>query len=141
MIKKTKFIHVDDGGYTVGYGKPPKATQFRKGETGNSKGRPPRTAYEEDDFPVRKFMMEPMSVKLDGKKQNITRLDALLIKLFGQAINGNVASIRLLIHSTGGLKDFREEWKRVKTQADLDCIEDVAREAEKWFPEKPKRKN
>ena len=27
-------------GYKVGYGKPPKATQFRKGKSGNPRGRP-----------------------------------------------------------------------------------------------------
>ena len=29
-----------DRDYDVGYGKPPKATRFRKGQTGNPKGRP-----------------------------------------------------------------------------------------------------
>jgi len=28
------------GGYKVGYSKPPKATQFRKGRSGNPRGRP-----------------------------------------------------------------------------------------------------
>ena len=29
-------------GYAVGYGKPPKATQFKKGQSGNPKGRAKR---------------------------------------------------------------------------------------------------
>jgi hypothetical protein len=30
----------DDPGYEVGYGKPPQSTQFKKGKSGNPKGRP-----------------------------------------------------------------------------------------------------
>ena len=32
----------DGRGYEVGYGKPPKATRFKKGQSGNPKGRPRR---------------------------------------------------------------------------------------------------
>lgn len=31
---------LDDRDYDVGYGKPPKRTQFKKGKSGNPKGRP-----------------------------------------------------------------------------------------------------
>ena len=31
---------VSMSGYKVGYGKPPKATQFKKGKSGNPRGRP-----------------------------------------------------------------------------------------------------
>ena len=29
----------------VGYGKPPRRTRFRKGQSGNPRGRPPRTGF------------------------------------------------------------------------------------------------
>jgi Family of unknown function (DUF5681) len=34
------FQEFDVGSYKVGYGKPPKATQFKRGRSGNPKGRP-----------------------------------------------------------------------------------------------------
>src|SRR5581483_10757384 len=141
MSKPTKIVHLeeDEGqktdGYEVGYAKPPKATQFKKGQSGNPRGRRPRTAYEEDDFPIRSYMLEPVPVTIGGKQQKITRYDVLLMKLVSQAMNGNLGSARLLIQATGGLKDVREEWKRQKTQADQDAIEQVLREADAWFGE------
>ena len=30
----------DEGGYEVGYGKPPRDTRFQRGQSGNPKGRP-----------------------------------------------------------------------------------------------------
>ena len=38
--KKTKGALVVRPGYEVGYGKPPKGTQFKAGQSGNPKGRP-----------------------------------------------------------------------------------------------------
>lgn len=133
MAKKTKLIHVGDDDYTVGYGRPPKATQFPKGVSGNREGRKRRTAYEEDEAPIRKFMMELKRVKIGGKWQWVARYELLMMKLYEQAMAGNPTATRQLIQASGGYKDFREEYKRQVTQADLEAMEEVSREAEKWL--------
>ncbi len=66
MSKERKIIHLDDDAYSVGYCKPPKTSQFKKGQSGNPRGRKHRVSYEEDDFPIRKFMLEFVPVKIDG---------------------------------------------------------------------------
>jgi hypothetical protein len=38
--------HADSATYDVGYGKPPRRTQFRKGQSGNPGGRPRRESVE-----------------------------------------------------------------------------------------------
>ena len=133
MTKQTKIIQMDDNDeYKVGYGKPPKTTRFKKGQSGNPNGRKPRVAYEEDDFPIRRFMMELMEVKLKGKKEKMTRFDVLLMTLIQKALSGCFKSLKLLIQESGGLKAFREEWKRQKNQADQEMIDQVWRDAEHW---------
>lgn len=37
---KALAIRPNDTGYEVGYGKPPKSTRFKKGQSGNPGGRP-----------------------------------------------------------------------------------------------------
>ena len=44
MAKRTEPTDKEsDGGYEVGYGKPPKHTQFEPGQSGNPRGRPKGT--------------------------------------------------------------------------------------------------
>lgn len=43
MAKRKRSSGSRSGGYDVGYGKSPKETQFRKGQSGNPKRRPKRS--------------------------------------------------------------------------------------------------
>jgi hypothetical protein len=139
MSKETKFHHVGDDAsnagdeFEVGYGRPPKSRQFKKGQSGNRKGRKPRAAYEEDDFPIRRYMMDPIKVKIGGKTQLVTKLEALLMRLVAQAMGGCIRSAKLLIEQSGGLKDFREEWKRQKSGAALEMVDEVLKMADSWL--------
>ncbi|SHN87804.1 DUF5681 domain-containing protein [Bradyrhizobium erythrophlei] len=137
MTKKVKFHHIEDDAENpgdedkVGYRKPPKHSRFRRGQSGNPRGRP-RVAYEKDDFPVRRFMMEPVEVTRKGKKEQVTTYEAILMRLAAKALAGDSASAKLLLKHTGGLKDFREEWKRVMTEADMKMIEMVREASNAW---------
>ncbi|SHN82508.1 DUF5681 domain-containing protein [Bradyrhizobium erythrophlei] len=137
MTKKVKFHHIEDDAENpgdeekVGYCKPPKHSRFRRGQSGNPKGRP-RVAYEEDDFPVRRFMMEPVEITRKGKKEQVPTYEAILMRLGTKALSGDDASAKLLLKYTGGLKDFREEWKRVMTEADMKMIEMVREASNAW---------
>ncbi len=60
--------------YDVGYGKPPKATQFKKGQTGNSGGRPRKKETEGID--VISVIEQPISVTIDGAKRSMQPYEA-----------------------------------------------------------------
>ena len=49
----------------VGYRRPPKASQFKKGQTGNPGGRPKKRGT--SDFDLDKLLDRPMTVKIDGQ--------------------------------------------------------------------------
>ena len=83
------------GDYAVGYGQPPKATQFQPGQSGNPAGRP-RGRPSLDEL----FLEEAarvVKVKVGNKIEHIDRDRALLRKLFDMALLGKVQAIQLVI--------------------------------------------
>ena len=55
--------------YEVGYKKPPKATQFKKGQSGNSRGRPPRAKDNAELF--NKILDEKVSITDNGRLRQL----------------------------------------------------------------------
>jgi hypothetical protein len=83
------------GDYPVGYGRPPSATQFQPGQSGNPAGRP-RGRPSLDEL----FLEEAarvVKVKVGDKIEHIDRDRALLRKLFDMALLGKVQAIQLVI--------------------------------------------
>jgi Family of unknown function (DUF5681) len=97
-MSEKKFIHVEEDGYRVGYGKPPKHTQFKKGQSGNPRGRgsKSRVPYEEDEFPLRRMMMEPVVVTINGKKEKLPRYEVVMMSIANKAMAGDHKSQKLL---------------------------------------------
>lgn len=86
--------------YDVGYKKPPKQHQFKKGKSGNPKGRPKKPPKPDipDDFQelFANALIEPVTVKKNGKQCQITKNELLVQKLINDAISGS-ATIRIQI--------------------------------------------
>jgi hypothetical protein len=70
--------------YDVGYGKPPKATQFKKGQTGNSGGRPRKK--ETKGIDVISVIEQPISVTIDGAKRSMQPYEAGVRQLTRRAL-------------------------------------------------------
>jgi hypothetical protein len=83
------------GGYDVGYRKPPKATQFKKGQSGNPKGRP--KGSKNFGTQVASTFSRKISVHEKGKERRITMAEAILLKLSARAIAGDMAAVRAAI--------------------------------------------
>ncbi len=136
MSKEEKIhLHIgddDEDDYQVGYGKPPRHSQFKRGQSGNPRGRKPRVAYEEDDLPFRRYMMEPAIARINGKKMHVRKFETVLFKLYQKAMEGDFRSIKLLIEQTGGFKEFREEHKRQMTEASRKMVDEILKMANTW---------
>jgi|GEM_PF-1269614 len=74
--------------YEVGYGKPPKGTQFEKGRSGNPKGRPKGSRNK--GLIIRNIMDRKVAVRENGKDRKITVFEALTEKMVAKALNGSM---------------------------------------------------
>lgn len=59
--------------YKVGYGRPPKEHQFRKGQSGNPKGRPQKKGIETVD--VLGILDESVDVRVNGKRRRLSSFE------------------------------------------------------------------
>jgi hypothetical protein len=82
------------GSYGVGYGKPPKNTQFKKGQSGNPKGRPKGTFNLATV--LGKALRERVVVNENGQRRTITKLEAAAKQLVNKAASGDLTALRQL---------------------------------------------
>ena len=74
--------------YKVGYGKPPKATQFKRGHSGNPKGRPKGSRNLASDLAAE--LGEQITVREEGQPRRISKQRALIKSLMARALQGDV---------------------------------------------------
>jgi Family of unknown function (DUF5681) len=72
----------------VGYGRPPKATQFKPGKSGNPKGRPKGSLNLVSDLAAE--LGEQITVREDGRTRRISKQRALIKSLLAKGIQGEV---------------------------------------------------
>ncbi len=73
--------------YEVGYGKPPKKTRWKKGQSGNSEGRP--KGVKNMETVVRQEAYSKINVKEGGKTYELTKVEALMKRMMAKGIQGD----------------------------------------------------
>ena len=81
--------------YEVGYKKPPKAGQFKKGNSGNPKGRP--KGSENLTTVIRRELLRPMRILENGRKRTVPRLGAVVAAAAAKAVSGDTKAAKLLL--------------------------------------------
>lgn len=82
---------------SVGYGKPPKSGQFKKGRSGNPKGRPKGPDQRMSPaYLFWKVANEDVPIEVNGDRLMMTRLEALFRMLQNLALSKNASAARLL---------------------------------------------
>lgn len=81
--------------YDVGYGKPPKASQFKTGQSGNPKGRP--KGSKSLTSKALEMYHKPVTVLRNGKATKISMIDAVHAKLLANAAKGDLKAMKLAL--------------------------------------------
>lgn len=81
--------------YDVGYGKPPKHSQFKSGQSGNPKGRP-KGAKNLKTY-LHQEAMTIVEYKENGQIQKASKLKILVMQLFSESLKGKSASQKAIL--------------------------------------------
>ena len=82
--------------HTVGYGKPPQASRFRKGQSGNPKGRPP--GAKGLTTLARKVLDAKLLVRTARGEEYLPRIEIGLLKLVEKGNKGDIRAITQMIN-------------------------------------------
>ena len=86
-----------------GYKNPPKEYQFKKGKSGNPKGRPRKKQQPSSDLnldimeSLHRELSKTISVQENGQHRVITKLDAIFAQLVAQSVNGKPSQQKMLL--------------------------------------------
>ena len=81
--------------YEVGYRKPPRATQFKKGRSGNPRGRPKGALNLATDLAAE--LSEKVTVREDGRSRPISKQRALIKSLMAKALKGDTRAVAAVL--------------------------------------------
>ena len=99
--------------YLVGYGKPAKAAQFKKGRSGNPRGRP--KGKRSLVTVLQQTLNEKVVIEEKGKKRTVTNLEAAIRRQVKKATAGDMHAFRAVSALTLSAEDAAQP----ETSADL----------------------
>ena len=93
--------------FEVGYGKPPKSGQFKKGKSGNSKGRPKGGRGLKTDLKAE--LNERITINENGRRLSLTKQQLMVKQLATQALKGDIRAITKLVDVTQQVLGVEDE--------------------------------
>ena len=108
---------------TVGYGKPPKKSQFKKGKSGNPKGRPKGSSNFSTYLDA--MLKSPVTISDNGRSKKVTTMEASLARLREQALKGNPRALASLLDlaERHGLEQAEKESEHLLSKDDQAIFE------------------
>jgi len=121
--------------YDVGFGKPPKHSQFKKGESGNRRGRPRGTLNLAKV--LERTLREKVVVKEHGRRKVITKLEAAISQLVNKATSGDRHAVRYLCQLviSGEERSVAAEPTTQSTDTDQKVMNNILKRFEESFKE------
>lgn len=108
--------------YEVGYGKPPKDTQFKPGQSGNRKGRPKGAKN------LQTLVREVLSEKVTIGGKPVSKHRALIMRLSTDALNGKASAQKQMLELIAQFEMLNDSTKDVLSEVmDEKAMERAAR--------------
>ena len=98
-------------GYEVGYGKPPRHTRFKKGQSGNPRGRP--GGSKNLKTLLNEALNEPVVVSEEGRRRKITKREAIVTQLVNRSATADLRALKILLDTL----------REIEGQSQPDCAE------------------
>ena len=111
--------------YDIGYGKPPKHAQWKKGQSGNPKGRTRRDRNV--SALVAALLAQRIVVRTGKTTKRRTRLEHLLHRLFEQALEGDPRLMKMALDEARKNEECGETDAPEMGHADREVIEALIR--------------
>jgi hypothetical protein len=121
------------GGYTVGYGKPPVHTRFRKGQSGNPGGRPPGTSLVRAKALALEEAYRTVTVKEGRDTVALPAIQAIMRRQIALAARGNGPAQRAVIAAVLAIEEeevrlaAEQRAREVEANKPIDTIEAARR--------------
>lgn len=80
--------------YEVGYGKPPKRSQFQPGQSGNPNGRP--KGAKSPFTLLREELRSKVTLRENGRVTTVTKLEAIMKRVVADTLSGKASQTKLL---------------------------------------------
>ena len=120
-----------EGDYEVGYGRPPKRSRFKPGQSGNPKGRPRgrkniHTILEETLFRL-------VTITENGRKRKAPAIEALFLSLLRKSLDGDMRAFEKLLRQLPMLQvamaanEAREGGEAVDPETDAEALAEFTR--------------
>jgi hypothetical protein len=93
--RKQQRSNADAANYEVGYGKAPAHTRFKRGQSGNPKGRPKGVRNFKTDLQA--TLDAPVKLTRDGKRRKVSTQQAALLRLGEKALRGDSRALDRLL--------------------------------------------
>ncbi len=135
-IKKSTSGNTGESKYNVGYGKPPARHQFKKGHSGNTRGRP--KGRKNFAKVLQDVLDAPVNVRQGTRDIKMPAREALFRRLWNAAVRGEPKAMQNLIAVVGKESIFALESPETESQPvvedDLAIISDfIERQGAEFF--------
>ena len=109
--------------YKVGYGRPPEATRFQPGRSGNPKGRRKGSKNKLDMFA--KALEQRVQIEESGTRRSISVMEAIIRRIINSALKGDLKAAAFILEMEAEISHHVESrnWTTKKPRTEEEAAE------------------
>jgi hypothetical protein len=101
-------VNAPDDAYEVGYGRPPKETQWKKGQSGNAGAKKRRPAAVATVEIIDRLFVKPVEIVENGVARKVSILEAILMRLWAAELSGSKRAGKVRLQFQELVEDDKE---------------------------------